>query len=83
MALEDFKAQIALLLDEAAERPEDTHALQEQIREQLAVLKAMGMPLPQDLVDLEQALEEDFEEAVRRRRGLRQPPPSPIEAPDS
>lgn len=74
MALEELKARLALLLDEAAERPEDAHALQEQVREQLEGLKALGMPLPQDLVELEHALEEDFEDAVRRRRSLRPPP---------
>ncbi len=74
MALEEFKARIALLLDVAADRPEDAHALQEQVREQLEGLKGMGMPLPQDLVELERALEEDFEDAVRRQRSLRQRP---------
>jgi hypothetical protein len=61
MALEEFKARISLLMEELAERPEDAHALQERIREQLEGLKAMGMPLPQDLVDLERYLEDDLE----------------------
>ncbi len=61
MALEEFKARIALLLDEMYERPEDRHELQERVREQIEGLKGMGMPLPQDLVDLERALEEDLE----------------------
>jgi signal transduction protein with GAF and PtsI domain len=59
--LEEFKARIALLLDEMAERPEDAHEVQERLREQLAELKALGMPLPEDLVALERSLSEDFE----------------------
>jgi hypothetical protein len=68
MALEEFKARIALLLDEMYERPEDRHELQERVREQLEGLKGMGMPLPADLVELERALEEDLELPRRARR---------------
>ena len=67
MALEDFKARIALLLDEMVARPDDAHVLQERVREHLQDLKAMGMPLPEDLVELERALEEDFEAAALPR----------------
>lgn len=74
MALEEFKARIALLLDEMAARPEDAHVLQERVREHLQDLKAMGMPLPEDLVALEQALEEDFEaDALPRPQGYQRP----------
>lgn len=55
---EDIKARIALLLEQMVEQPHDAHELQEQLREELAEMKAMGMPLPQDLVDLEKRLEE-------------------------
>ena len=58
MALEQIKAQIALLLEEMVSRPEDAHEVHEQVREKLAELRAMGMPLPQDLVELEQMLDE-------------------------
>jgi hypothetical protein len=68
MALEEYKARIALLLDEMSERPEDRHELQERVREQLEGLKGMGMPLPQDLVDLERSLEEELELPRRARR---------------
>jgi hypothetical protein len=75
MALESFKAQISLLLDEMAARPEDAHAVQERIREQLAEMRAMGLPLPQDLVNLEQSLEEEFEAGTHPRpRGRGNPP---------
>jgi hypothetical protein len=67
MALEEFKARIALLLDEIARRPEDAHELQERVREQLEELKGMGMPLPADLVELERALEADLRQGVQDR----------------
>jgi F0F1-type ATP synthase membrane subunit b/b' len=67
MALEEFKARIALLLDEMTRRPEDAHELQEHVREQLEELKGMGMPLPADLVELERALGAELKEGVRPR----------------
>ena len=75
MALEGFKARIAMLLDEISERPEDAHEVQERIREQLAEMRAMGMPLPDDLVALERSLEEEVEE--RARPHPHRPPPQP------
>jgi hypothetical protein len=35
MALESFKAQISLLLEEMINQPEDEHEVQEQLREKL------------------------------------------------
>lgn len=60
MALEDIKAQISLLLEEMVNQPEDEHELLEQVREKLNEMRAMGMPLPDDLVALEKQLEERF-----------------------
>jgi hypothetical protein len=59
MALEQIKAQIALLMEEMVNQPEDAYELHEKLREKLLELRALGMPLPQDLVDLEQRLEAD------------------------
>jgi predicted nucleic acid-binding Zn-ribbon protein len=63
MALEQIKAQIALLLEEMINQPQDHHEIQEQLREKLSELRAMGMPLPADLVELEKRLDADFFEA--------------------
>lgn len=60
MAFEEIKAQISLLLEEMVNQPEDEHELLEQVREQLNELRAMGMPLPDDLIELEKQLEERF-----------------------
>jgi predicted nucleic acid-binding Zn-ribbon protein len=63
MALEELKAQIALLMEEMINQPQDEHEIQEQLREKLSELRAMGMPLPADLVQLEKRLDDDFYEA--------------------
>lgn len=64
MALESIKAQISLLLEEMVNQPEDDREVQEQIREKLNELRALGLPLPADLVDLEKRLADDLEDGV-------------------
>jgi len=59
MAFEEIRAAIDLLMNEIAQRPEDRHALQEQLREKLAELSTLGLAPPADLAALERALEED------------------------
>jgi hypothetical protein len=68
MALEEFRLQIAMLLDEMSNQPEDMHELQESLREKLAEMQAMGLPLPDDLVGLERYLEEDLESPSAGKR---------------
>lgn len=60
MALEEIKAEIALLFQQMVNQPEDRHELAETLREKLNVMKANGMPLPQDLVELEQRLNDEL-----------------------
>jgi hypothetical protein len=72
MAFEQFRVQIAMLMDEIARNPSDAHELQETLREKLAEMQALGLPPPEDLVGLEEYLEDDLEAAARRRR--RAPP---------
>ncbi|TPI46186.1 hypothetical protein FJW05_15090 [Mesorhizobium sp. B2-9-1] len=61
MALESLKAQISLLLEEMVNQPEDEHEIQEQLREKLREMRAMGLPLPADLVELEKRLDDDLD----------------------
>ncbi|MDX8456720.1 hypothetical protein ACWGS9_06810 [Bradyrhizobium sp. Arg314] len=61
MALEAIKAQIDLLLQEMINQPQDEHEIQEQLREKLRELRAMGLPLPADLVELEKRLDDDLD----------------------
>ena len=63
MALEEIKARISLLVEEMVNQPEDEHEVLEQLRERLNELRAMGMPLPDDLVALEKQLDERFPES--------------------
>lgn len=60
MSFESMKATIALLMDAMVERPEDAHEIQESLREKLSELRSLGLPLPEDLVRLEEQLEKDL-----------------------
>ncbi|MFN4143658.1 hypothetical protein [Aestuariivirga sp.] len=68
MAFEELKAQIGLLLGEMNEQPEDLHELYEQIHQELNQLRATGMGLPADLVELERRLLDEFPEPPRPKR---------------
>ncbi len=60
MAFDQLKMEISLLLTQMQNEPEDRHEIYLQIREKLNELKAVGMPLPDDLVKLEHDLEAEF-----------------------
>lgn len=60
MAFEEFRTRLAMLLDEIAGNPHDAHELQESLREKLAEMQALGLPIPDDLAGLEAYLEEDL-----------------------
>lgn len=53
---EHLQAEISLLLTQMEEQPDDVPELYEKLREKLNEMRATGMPLPQDLVDLEAKL---------------------------
>ncbi len=75
MALEELKAQIALLMEEMVNQPHGKHEVLEQVREKLNELRAMGMPLPDDLVELERNLEADADEEATAAREATPPAP--------
>jgi len=58
MAFEQLKAGIALIMEEIEKRPEDRRVLQEELREKIAELRGMGMPVPDDILRLERQLDE-------------------------
>ncbi|WP_139974971.1 MULTISPECIES: hypothetical protein [Brucella/Ochrobactrum group] len=61
MAFEDIKAEIALLFEQMVNQPQDAHEIRETVREKLNALRAAGLPLPEDLVELEKRIEKDFD----------------------
>jgi len=65
MAFDALKAEIGLLFTRMQNEPEDRHELYLQIMEKLNELRAFGMPLPEDLVKLEAALEAEFADDKR------------------
>jgi hypothetical protein len=74
MAFEQFRVQLAMLLDEIAKNPSDAHEMQETLRERLAEMQALGLDPPEDLVGLEDYLEKDLDRAARRGRALPEEP---------
>lgn len=60
MSFEALQAEIGLLLTQMENQPEDDHELHELIREKINEMRAFGMPVPQDLLDLEKRLEDSF-----------------------
>ncbi|MCB1381016.1 MAG: hypothetical protein KDK89_22000 [Alphaproteobacteria bacterium] len=67
MAFEELKAQIGMLLGEMTSHPEDLHELYEEIHQKLNELRATGRDLPQDLIDLEQRLLQEFPKPARHK----------------
>jgi len=59
MALETLKASILSLMDEISARPKDRHILQEQLREKISELEALGLPVPDDFRRFEAELSDD------------------------
>lgn len=66
MAFEDIQAEIASLLIRMNGQPGDIHELEQMLREKLNEYRAFGLPLPQDLADLETMLDQKFSEPDRR-----------------
>jgi hypothetical protein len=60
MAFEAIKSQIETLLERMENQPEDKHELYLQLHEKLNEWRATGQPIPEDLLELEQALEAEF-----------------------
>ncbi len=60
MAFESIKARIGMLMDQARDRPEDQHELHQQVMQQIGELRGFGLPVPDDLLQLEQTLEASF-----------------------
>lgn len=73
MAFDDVKAELGILLTRMQNEPQDRHELYLQLVEKLNELRAFGMPLPQDLVAMERALEAEFAADKRAADDERKP----------
>jgi len=56
MAFDDLEAELALLINQMDTPPENPHDLYLRIFEKLNEFKALGLPLPEDLVRVEKEL---------------------------
>ena len=68
MAFEKLAADIGILFTGMQNEPKDAHELVLQLHARLAELKAFGLPLPSDLVELEFALDRELEQNRLRVR---------------
>jgi hypothetical protein len=57
----DLTAAISVLMDEMESKPDDLHEVHLKLQELLRQFRATGMPLPDDLVRLEQQLKTTVE----------------------
>lgn len=71
MALESLKAEIGLILEMFSNPPHDRYELYVQLKEKLNEMRVFGMTPPEDLLEFEAALDEEF---AHRRPELRRPP---------
>ena len=56
MDIEELTAGINVLVQQMESEPDDLHEIHFKLRELLNEMKATGMPLPADLVELDKAL---------------------------
>jgi len=61
MAFEAIKTEIRALLENTIEEPQDVHELHVELLGKLNQMRATGMPLPDDLVELERRLTASFD----------------------
>jgi hypothetical protein len=73
MALEALKAEIGLILEMFSNPPHDRFELYIQLKEKLNEMRVFGMTPPDDLRELEEALDREF--AARRVAALHRPAP--------
>ena len=64
MAFDALQAEVALLVNQMENHPEDRHELHLVLLEKLNEMRAFGLPVPQDLLDLEEAFESEFPPAL-------------------
>ena len=57
MSFEKLQTEINVLLAQMENQPQDMHELHRQVHEKINEMRAFGMPIPQDFIELEQKLD--------------------------
>lgn len=65
MDIQELENAVALLIEEMEGDFGDSHEIYLRIQQTLASMRAMGMPLPDDLVQMEQKLAAEFQEDAK------------------
>ncbi|MFC1674068.1 hypothetical protein ACFL12_08030 [Pseudomonadota bacterium] len=65
MDIQDLETLATEVLQQFESGEVERHELHEKVRQTLSQMRAFGMPLPDDLVALEQELEREFEDEVK------------------
>jgi hypothetical protein len=65
MDIQALEAALAVLLDDMEGEQGDSHEIYLRLRQILDSMRAVGMPLPDDLVRLERAMAAEFEEEAK------------------
>ncbi len=68
MDLRELYNAVALLLDDIEGDLGDSHEIHLRLQQTLASMRAMGMPLPNDLVQMEKELGAEFEADAKKNR---------------
>lgn len=76
MERDELEAELSILLTELEGQPEDAHEIYLRLRQLIASMRAFGMAIPEDLVELESRLDSEFAAdkkagGRRRRHNLR------------
>lgn len=59
---ERLEAELALLLSEMENQPHDRHEMYLMLQEKLGQMRAFGMPVPEDILELERQFDAEFSE---------------------
>jgi hypothetical protein len=60
MSMDDLDAEISFLMNQLEGEPGDSHALYFRLHQILETFRAEGMPVPENLLKMEQALDAQF-----------------------
>lgn len=63
--VQEIEAALLELLEEMNGEPGDAHEIYQKLRQTLDSMRAMGMPLPDDLVQMEKELSAEFEDDAK------------------